>query len=117
MGDERRRGGRCGVAGTEGGRWGRGGGGLIWFSRACRSARGATYLCDPRLRGGRQKRLYCYVGGGSPTEGSTQLAQAIVVRAESWTYAALAVVTMEILAACVPGQDGRDLVCISKDFM
>ncbi len=74
----------------------------------------ATYLCDPRLRGGKQKRLYCYVGGGSLTEGSTQLAQAVVVRAKSWTYAALAVATMEILAACVPGQDDRDPVCMSK---
>ena len=61
--------------------------GLRWYSKACRSDREAVGLIDPDRSGPKRTRVYCYLGHGSLTEASTNLAQGVVCRTKSWETA------------------------------
>jgi len=78
-----------------------------WFSKACQSDREAAVILDPRLSRPKQKRVYCYLGGGGLSEASTWLAQGVVVRAKSWREAAAVVTAIALLTSCTPGETVR----------
>ena len=84
-----------------------------WFTKACRSDREASVLLNPDLSKPKQKRVYCYLGGGGLSEASTWLAQGVVVRAKSWDEAAAVVAAVAVLTAGTPGKS----VVLSSDFI
>ena len=81
--------------------------GRQWWSKACRSNWEATAIVGPVLPVRRQKRVYCYLGGGSLSEGSTEDSGCLVARCKSWDAVAAAVVAIAIMTAAVPGPTVR----------
>ncbi|MFM7982947.1 MAG: hypothetical protein ACKPKO_26845, partial [Candidatus Fonsibacter sp.] len=51
-----------------------------WFSKACNSDREAVGFLDPEIKGSNSAKLYCYLGGGGLSEGSTWHLQCVVVK-------------------------------------
>jgi hypothetical protein len=91
-----------------------------WFSKACRSDREACALVDSTLHKSKQKRVYCYLGGGGLSEASTWLAQGVVVRAKSWDEAAAVCTAVSLLTMGVLGQTvflEPELITTDKEFM
>ena len=74
-----------------------------WFSKSCNSDREAVGLLDPEIKGSKSVRLYCYLGGGGLSEGSTWHAQGVVVKAKSWHIAVAVCCAVHLLTAAVPG--------------
>ena len=60
---------------------------LRWYSKACNSDREAVGLIDPDRSRPKRTKVYCYLGGGGLTEASTNLAQGVVCRTQSWETA------------------------------
>jgi len=74
-----------------------------WFSKACNSDREAVGLLGPEIKGSKSVKLYCYVGGGGLSEGSTWHAQGVVVKAKSRKIAVAVCCAVHLLTAVVPG--------------
>ena len=81
--------------------------GRRWWSKACRSDREASAIVDPTVAVRRQKRVYCYLGGGSLSEGSTEDSGCLVVRCKCWDGVAAAVAAIAVITAAVPGPTVR----------
>jgi hypothetical protein len=77
--------------------------GQRWYSKACRSDREACVLLQEDLARRKRRRVYAYLGGGSLTHASTDLAQAMVVRTKDWAAAASVLAAVWLLTSCVPG--------------
>ena len=91
-----------------------------WFSKACRSDREACALVNSTLPKSKQRRVYCYLGGGGLSEASTWLAQGVVVRAKSWDEAAAVCTAVSLLTMGVPGPTvflEPKFITTDKEFM
>jgi hypothetical protein len=91
-----------------------------WFSKACRSDREASALVNSTLPKSKQRRVYCYLGGGGLSEASTWLAQGVVVRAKSWEEAAAVCTAVSLLTMGVPGPTvflEQKFITTDKEFM
>ena len=85
--------------------------GLNWWSKACRSDRHAAVLINSDMKDGKAKRLYVYLGGGSLTSASTELARGVVCRCKTWSMAVAVLIATRFLSLCVPGE----MMSLGKD--
>ena len=77
--------------------------GTQWWSKACRSDREASAIIDANQPRQKQKRMYCYLGGGSLSDASSEHVQGIVVRCQTWESVAAAVTAVTLITAACPG--------------
>ena len=74
--------------------------GLLWFSKACESARIATTIVNPELQTGGTEGWYAYLGGGAVGHDQSYLLQGVVVLAKDWDWAAFTIVAWWLISCC-----------------
>ena len=65
--------------------------GLLWFSKACESARIATTIVNPELKMARRSSGTHTSAGGAVGPGQSYLLQGVVVLAKDWDWAAFTI--------------------------